>query len=57
MLSHAKLPKSFWGKAIMVVVDIVNLTQSIPLERAIPEEVWTGKKASYNHLKVFGCRV
>ena len=26
------------------------------MEGAIPEEVWTGKKASYNHLKVFGCR-
>ena len=56
VLSHAKLPKSFWGEAIMAVVDIVNLTPSIPLEGAIPEEVWTGKKASYNHLKVFGCR-
>ena len=40
----------------MAVVDIVNLTPSIPLEGAIPEEVWTGKKASHNHLKVFGCR-
>jgi len=40
----------------MAVVDIVNLTPSIPLEGAIPEEVWTDKKALYNHLKLFGCR-
>lgn len=26
MLSHAKLPKSFWGEAIMTAVDIINLT-------------------------------
>ena len=40
----------------MAVADIVNLTPSVPLDGAIPEEVWTGKRASYNHLKVFGCR-
>ncbi|KAE8707707.1 hypothetical protein F3Y22_tig00110377pilonHSYRG00170 [Hibiscus syriacus] len=56
VLSHDKLPKSFWGEAIMAVVDIVNLTPSVPLNGGIPKEVWMGKRASYNHLKVFGCR-
>ncbi len=56
MLSHAKLPKTFWGEALMTAVDILNLTPSVPLDGDIPEEVWSGKKASYNHLKVFGCR-
>ncbi|KAE8658916.1 hypothetical protein F3Y22_tig00116965pilonHSYRG00268 [Hibiscus syriacus] len=51
VLSHAKLPKSFWGEAIMAVVSIVNLTPLIPLNRGILEEVWMGKRASYNHLK------
>lgn len=32
MLSHAKLPKTLWGEALMTVVDIINLTPSIPLE-------------------------
>ena len=40
----------------MTVVDIINLTSSVPLNGDIPKEVWSGKKVSYNHLKVFGCR-
>ncbi|WZZ37770.1 hypothetical protein YC2023_034029 [Brassica napus] len=56
MLSHAKLPKPFWGEAIKTAVDVINLTPSVPLEGDVPEEVWSGKKVSYNHLKVFGCR-
>ncbi|KAE8660625.1 hypothetical protein F3Y22_tig00116951pilonHSYRG00528 [Hibiscus syriacus] len=56
VLSHDKLTKSFWGEAIMAVVDIVNLKLSVPLNLGIPEEVRTGKRASCNHLKVFGCR-
>ncbi|KAE8697224.1 hypothetical protein F3Y22_tig00110627pilonHSYRG00094 [Hibiscus syriacus] len=40
----------------MAVVNIVNLTSLVPLNGGILEEVWTGKRASYNHLKVFACR-
>ncbi|KAE8729765.1 hypothetical protein F3Y22_tig00003398pilonHSYRG00147 [Hibiscus syriacus] len=56
VLSHAKLPKSFLGEAIMAVIDIVNLTPSVPLNGGIPKEVWAGKRASCNHLKVLECR-
>ena len=56
MLSHAKLSKTFWGEALKTAVDIINLTPSVPLEGDVPEEVWSGKKVSYNHLKVFWCR-
>lgn len=56
VLSHAKLPKSLCEEAITTMVDIVNLTPSVPLDGAIPEEFWTGKRASYNNLKVFRCR-
>lgn len=56
ILSHAKLPKSFWGEAVSTIVDIINLSPSVPLDGDIPEEVWSGKKVFYNHLKVFGCR-
>ncbi|KAI5313673.1 hypothetical protein L3X38_042849 [Prunus dulcis] len=31
MLSHAKLPKSFWGEALMTAVDLINLSPSAPL--------------------------
>ena len=56
MLSHAKLPKSFWGEALMTAVDVINLSPSAPLNGDVPNKFWTGKDVSYNHLKVFGCR-
>ncbi|KAI4357804.1 hypothetical protein L6164_001728 [Bauhinia variegata] len=56
MLSHAKLPKAFWGEAMRTAVDLINLSPSIPLSGDIPERVWKGKDVSYKHLRVFGCR-
>ena len=56
MLSHAKLPKSFWGEAMRIVVDLINLSPLYPLEGDIPEKVWTRKFVSFKHLRVFGCR-
>ena len=56
MLSQAKLPKSFWGEVVLTAADLINLSPSRPLNGKIPEEVWSGKKASYGHLRVFGCR-
>jgi len=56
MISHANLPKPFWGEAMKTAVDIINLSPLAPLEGDVLEEVWSGKKALYNHLKVFGCR-
>ena len=37
-------------------VDIIKLSPSVPLDGAIPEEIWSRKKVSYNHLKVFSGR-
>ena len=56
ILSHAKLPKSFWGEAMRLAVDLINLSPSVPLNDDIPQRVWTGKDVFYNHLRVFGCR-
>ena len=39
MLSHAKLPKSFWGEAMRKIVDLINLPPSYPLEGDIPKRV------------------
>ena len=38
------------------VVDLVSLSPSRPLNGKIPKEVWSRKKASYGHLRVFGCK-
>ena len=56
MLSHAKLPKSFLGEAMRIVVDLMNLSPSYPLEGDILERVWIGKFVYFEHLRVFGCR-
>lgn len=56
MLSHANLPKRFSGEAIKTEVDLINLSPSAPLNDDVPNKFWTGKDASYKHLKVFGCR-
>ena len=56
MLSHAKLPKSFWGETMRTTVDLINLCPSYPLEGDILERVWTGKFVSFEHLRMFGKR-
>ena len=39
-----------------IAIDLINLSPSRPLNGNILEEVWFGKKASYGHLRVFGCK-
>ncbi|KAK2457000.1 hypothetical protein QL285_004317 [Trifolium repens] len=48
--------RSVWGEDIRTAADLTNLTPSRPLNGEIPDEVWYGKKASYGHLRAFGCR-
>ena len=43
MLSHAKLPNSFWGEAMRTAVDLINLSPSVSLDGDIPDRVWTEK--------------
>ena len=57
MLSHAKLPKHFWGEAMRTAGDLVSLSPLVPLDGDIPQRVCTGKDVSFEHLRVFGCRV
>ena len=34
---------------------LVNRSPSLVLEDKTPQEVWTGKKPSLSHLRIFGC--
>ena len=54
MLSHSKLPKSFWGEVMRTSIDLINLSPPIPLKGYVLERVWTGKDVSYDHSRVFG---
>ena len=56
VLSHAKFPKSSCEEAVKTTIDTINLSLSVPLDGGSLKEVQSGKKVSYNHLKVFGCQ-
>lgn len=53
MFSYAKLPKFFLG-VMRIVVDLINLLPSNPLNCDVLENVWIGKNVSYDFLWVFG---
>ena len=54
MISRINLPGFLWGKALKTALYILNCvpTKAVPLT---PFELWTGRKPSLNHLKVWGC--
>ena len=56
MLSHSKLPKSFWGEAMRTLIHLINLSPSVPLKGDVPKRVCTKKDVLYDHLRVYGCR-
>ena len=56
LLIQAKLPKSYWVRALATSVHIRNLTVSINSnQNRSPFELFTGKAPRRNHLRVFGC--
>ena len=55
MLAHANLSKTFWAEALMTATYVINKSPSTPLDRDVPQRVWTGKDILNRHLKVFGC--
>ena len=54
MISRTNLPGFLWGEALKIALYILNRvpTKVVPLT---PFELWTGRKPSLNHLKVWGC--
>ena len=54
MLSDDWLGQEFWAEVVETTC-YLNRSPSSALEDKTPQEVWTGKKPSLSHLKVFGC--
>ena len=52
MLDYQKL---FWANAVSTVAYLINQGPSVPMKFRLLEEVWSGKKVKFSHLKVFGC--
>jgi hypothetical protein len=55
MLSGAGLGQEFWAEAVGTTCYLVNRSPSSALDDKTPHEVWSGKKPSLQHLRVFGC--
>eukprot|EP00253_Pinus_taeda_P025831 PITA_25831 len=55
MLSGVGLGDEFWVEAMETACYLVNRSPSPALDDKTPQEVWTSKKPSLSHLRVFGC--
>lgn len=55
MASNTTLPKSMCGETLKMVIYILNHVPSKELPKT-PFELWTGKKPSLNHFRVWGCQ-
>lgn len=55
LLYHSKLGNSFWAEALNTAVYMKNRSPTVAVTGAVPHELWTGRKVSLRHLRVFGC--
>ncbi|KAI5403230.1 hypothetical protein KIW84_050707 [Lathyrus oleraceus] len=56
MMSHADLPNSFWGHALLIATYTLNRVPSKKVEKT-PYEIWSGKKPHISYMKIWGCEV
>jgi hypothetical protein len=55
MPSGDGLGQELWAEVVDIACYLVNRSPSSKMDDKTPQEVWTGKKPSLTHLKVFGC--
>ena len=57
MLSHAKLPKVFWGEALLTANYLQNRSPTKAIDAyKTPYELWFGRQPNLSYLRVFGCK-
>lgn len=56
LLAAAGLPKFLWGEAVHTACYLKNLTPIQGIGKT-PEELWSNRRPSVTHLRVFGCLV
>ena len=56
MMDFASLPISFWGYALESACYLLNRAPSKSVSKT-PYEMWTGRKPTLSHLRVWGCPV
>ena len=55
MLAKSLVPKVFWPEAVNWSVHILNRSPTFAVQNMTPEEAWSGRKPSVDHLRIFGC--
>lgn len=55
LLIESKLPKNFWAEAVATAVYIRNRCGTSKLNDKTPEEIWSGRRPTSSHFRVFGC--
>ncbi|WJX29428.1 hypothetical protein P8452_18069 [Trifolium repens] len=56
MMSHADLPNSFWGHALLTAAYTLNCVPSKKVDKT-PYEIWSGKRPHMSYMKIWGCEV
>ncbi|MCI13909.1 copia-type polyprotein, partial [Trifolium medium] len=54
MIREKSLPSYLWGEAASTAVYILNKCPTKRLTKSVPEEIWSGRKPTVKHLRVFG---
>ena len=54
MLSAQDLPKKLWAEAVVTAAYVLNRSAKSSVENKTPFELWYGRKATVDHLRIFG---
>ena len=57
MLHDQDIPMHIWAEVARTAVYVENRTPHRVLENKTPQEVFSGKKTEFSHLKIFSCQV
>ena len=53
LLDEFGLREEFWEEVVSTAVYLINRSDASAIDNEIPEELWIGRKPSYNHLRRF----
>lgn len=54
MLAETGLDQSFWAEAASTAVYLINRSPNASIDFKLPEQVWSGSKPEFKHLRRFG---
>lgn len=54
LLNESGLEEEFWEEAVATAAYLINRSHASAIDNELPEELWIGRKPSYNHLRRFG---